>query len=72
MAPLNHRADLIHRGGNLALATRLRRHVVAIDASNEWVRALLPDVVEGLLPDLAQPQAQADVARIFRHPRRHT
>ncbi len=33
---LNHRADLIDRGGNLALATRLRRHVVAIDASNEW------------------------------------
>ncbi len=32
---LNRRADLIHRGGNLPLATRLRQHIVAIDASNE-------------------------------------
>ncbi len=33
---LNHRADLIHRGGNLALATSLRQHIVALDRGNEW------------------------------------
>ncbi|AWN48945.1 hypothetical protein DK419_23460 [Methylobacterium terrae] len=43
---LNHRADLVHRGGNLGLATRLRRHIVALDRGNEWTYVHL---AEGLL-----------------------
>lgn len=52
---LNHRADLIHRGGNLALATSLRRHIVALDRSNEWTFIHL---AQGLL-DLGEPKAAA-------------
>lgn len=48
---LNRRADLIHRGGNVALATRLRRHVIALDRGSEWTYIHL---AEGLL-ELGEP-----------------
>ncbi len=35
------------------------------------IRALLPDVVEELLLDLAQGEAQPDIARVLLHARRH-
>ncbi len=50
---LNHRADMVQRGGNLALATALRRHIVALDASNEWT---FRHLAQGLL-ELGEPKA---------------
>ncbi|MFH6785860.1 glycosyltransferase [Methylobacterium sp. MA0201] len=63
---LNHRADMIHRGGNLELATSLRRHVVAIDAGNEWT---FRHLAEGLL-ELGEPQAasRAMAAGVRKYP----
>lgn len=40
---LDRRADLIQRGGNLALATGLRRHILALDAGTEWTFRQLAD-----------------------------
>lgn len=50
---LNHRADLLQRGGSLALATSLRRHIVALDAGNEWTFIHL---AQGQL-ELGEPEA---------------
>ncbi|GJD64812.1 glycosyltransferase [Methylobacterium frigidaeris] len=63
---LNHRADLIHRGGNLALATDLRRDVVALGCSNEWTFLHL---AQGLL-ELGEPKAamRAMAAGVEKYP----
>ncbi|KMO44698.1 hypothetical protein VQ03_01635 [Methylobacterium tarhaniae] len=50
---LNHRADLVQRSGNLALATSLRRHIVALDAGSEWTYR---NLAQGLL-EFGEPKA---------------
>ncbi|TNC15279.1 glycosyltransferase [Methylobacterium terricola] len=63
---LNHRADMIQRGGNLELATSLRRHIVAVDAGNEWT---FRHLAEGLL-EFGEPQAasRAMAAGVRKYP----
>ncbi|KMO27078.1 glycosyltransferase [Methylobacterium aquaticum] len=63
---LNHRADMIERGGNVALATRLRQHIVARDASNEWT---FRHLAHGLLT-LGEPKAaeRAMAAGVAKYP----